>query len=183
MEGKMQSTAITDKTSALLLGANGELTLHLGWMFGKIDFTVTGGPFDAFRPKVNGDFGVCVRAERVPRTADVVVAIKDFDVPRPEQLRDVHYALKETIEQALSGQRVWIGCMGGWGRTGLFMAILAKVCGEHDPIAYVREHYTSHAVETKPQQNYVDEFDVETLRDWLFWAGWTERFRRLLHLR
>ena len=70
--------------------------------------------------------------------------------------------------------------MGGWGRTGLFLALIAKVCGEKDPVAYVREHYAPHAVETKDQQAYVESFDVAALQRWLFWRSWTIRWTKAL---
>ena len=79
------------------------------------------------------------------------------------------------IQEALDGKEVYVGCMGGWGRTGLFLALLAKVCGEETPILYVRTHYTPRAVETREQQEYVDNFDVGALRRWLFWTTWTRR--------
>ena len=41
--------------------------------------------------------------------------------------------------------------MGGWGRTGLFLALLAKVCGVENPVTYVRENYSPRAVETTDQ--------------------------------
>ena len=70
---------------------------------------------------------------------------------------------------------MWVGCQGGWGRTGLFLALMAKVCGEANPVSYVRHHYSPRAVETNEQMDYVRKFDVDDLQQWLFWRGWTAR--------
>jgi len=155
--------------------ANGTLPLDLGWRGGFLGLRVTGGPFDNFRPGVNANYGVCVRAERVPHTAHAKVAIHDFQVPKPSQKAEVDAALRQAFEQLLFGKRVWVGCMGGWGRTGLFLALMAKVAGVDNPVSYVREHYTPRAVETQEQMEYVYKFDVGELRQWLFWRGWTTR--------
>lgn len=161
------------------IGANGALPIKLGYEGAWLDFEIIGGPFDAYRPGENGDFGVCVRAERVPRAmADLVVPIIDFSVPDPS-LRDlVENTVERAIVAAMEGKRVYVGCMGGWGRTGLFLALLAKACGKEDPVGYVRKHYTPHAVETYDQVRYVAAFDVSRLRNRLFFAAWRVRWGR-----
>ena len=162
------------------LGPNGRLPLALGFYGGFLDFAIIGGPFDGYKPIDNRDFGVCVREERVPPTADVVLPIRDFSVPAASRKDEVDEAIKKTLDAAMAGKRVWVGCMGGWGRTGLFLALIAKVCGERDPVAYVREHYAPHAVETRDQQAYVESFDVAALQRWLFWRSWTIRWTKAL---
>ena len=160
-------------------GPNGRLPLNLGFFGGFLDFTIVGGPFDAYRPGPD-DFGVCVRAERAPDTADLRLGITDFGVPAPSRKGEVDEAIRRTLEAAMTGQRVYVGCMGGWGRTGMFLALLAKVCGEEMPVMYVRHHYTPRAVETTEQARYVTEFDVSELRRWLFWRSWTIRWTKVL---
>ena len=103
-------------------------------------------------PGRNHAFGVCVRAERAPSGRyNVHLPIHDFSVPSPDQQDEVELALRETLEALLDGKKVYVGCMGGWGRTGLFLALLAKVCGVEEPVTYVRENYSSRAVETAEQ--------------------------------
>ena len=115
---------------------------------------------------------------RVPANGyDVHLPIHDFQVPQDEE--DVVYALKDTLYAALSGRTVYVGCVGGWGRTGLFMALLAKAAGVDNPVEYVRRHYTPRAVETKGQLDYVDSFDVIQVRRWLFWQAWRSWFANL----
>ena len=156
------------------LGANGMLPIRLGFNGAYFDFDVIGGPFDAYKPGVNGDVGVCVREERVPKTADFLLPIRDFSAPT--DAKRVNHVLERVIDALLDGKRVYVGCMGGWGRTGLFLAILAKAAGHEDPVAYVRKHYTPRAVETEEQQDYVRAFDVSAIRSYLFWAAWRRRW-------
>ena len=159
-------------------GMNGTLPITLGWNGAFQSFDIVGGPYDSF-PGRDKAFGVCVRAERAPpKGFDAHVPIKDFDVPRSKA--DVDDAIKETLRAALEGRTVYVGCMGGWGRTGLFLALLAKTCGAISPVQFVREHYTPKAVETPEQFKYVMEFDVSELRSWLFWTAWRIRARKLL---
>jgi protein-tyrosine phosphatase len=155
-------------------GPNGNLELKLGLEAGFHNLVVFGGPFDNWKKQSTDDFGVCVRAERVPKNADVRLAIHDFQVPKDE--KEVEEALRQTLAAMLDGKRVWVGCMGGWGRTGLFLSLLAKAVGIKDPVAYVREHYSRRAVETQEQQDYVDKFDVSGIRTWLMFRGWTRRW-------
>ena len=43
------------------------------------------------------------------------------------------------------------------------------------PVSWVRATYDSHAVETKQQKAYVEEFDVKPLQRRLFWYAWHSR--------
>jgi len=49
--------------------------------------------------------------------------IPDFKVPSKEDLEE---AIKKTVKHALSGSNILIHCHAGLGRTGLFVAYLAK---------------------------------------------------------
>lgn len=160
---------------------NGYLPLSLGWQGAFYSFQIVGGPYDAFPGRHRDLFGVCVRAERVkPGSCDVHLPIRDFDVP----LDDAHVemAIRDTFRAAIRGRKVYVGCMGGWGRTGLFLALLAKAAGVADPVAYVREHYSRNAVETPAQEAYVRTFDVTKLRGWLKKYAWAHRFPLLARL-
>lgn len=150
---------------------NGTLPLALGWAGAFYNIEITGGPYDDYTVTRN-TFGVCVRAERV-RANDVHVPIHDFDVPQnPVKVRD---AVAQTLIAALSGREVYVGCMGGWGRTGLFLALVAKAAGVDDPVTYVRENYTSRAIETKAQEDYVKNFDVSSIRLAVNRFAWRKR--------
>lgn len=158
------------------LEPNGTLPLKLGFRGAFFDIRIIGGPFDAYRPGDNADVGFCVRAERVPPTADYVLLIEDFSVPLALDLHRVNFTLARIMEHAMSGERVFVGCQGGWGRTGLVLALLAKVAGVEDPVAYVRAHYTPYAVETEDQRAYVAEFDERPVQAELYRTAWRKRW-------
>lgn len=128
---------------------NGYLTLKL--MGGK-SFRVYGGPY-AERPETMR--GVCMAKEHAHRPADVRVPTVDFGVPRRE---DLLIALDKVVDFLRRREQVYVGCMGGIGRTGTFLALLAKLFGEKEPIKYVREVYLAHAVETPMQEGLVETF-------------------------
>ncbi|WP_420037409.1 protein-tyrosine phosphatase family protein [Streptomyces sp. cg28] len=57
-------------------------------------------------------------------------------------------------------ERVEVACAGGRGRTGTALACLAVLDGvpAAEAVAYVRRHYSPHAVETPWQKRYVRRF-------------------------
>lgn len=143
------------------------------WLESK--FEITGGPY---RYKPPNRMGVKMAVE-VNLSCDVDVPTKDFDVP---SVIDLKVGLIKALMLLHEGKQLYVGCMGGIGRTGLFLAALAKVSYEyerygwgrflrwdhrvHDPVAYVRKHYYSHAVETKEQKDYIAALNVKDIVAW-----------------
>ncbi|WP_035841404.1 protein-tyrosine phosphatase family protein [Kitasatospora azatica] len=68
-------------------------------------------------------------------------------------------ALQEAWTRAET-ERVELACAGGRGRTGTALACLAVLDGvpSAEAVAYVRHHYSSHAVETPWQRRFVTRF-------------------------
>jgi hypothetical protein len=112
--------------------------------------TVTGGPFDAIP---DGAFGVCLEpAAAKAWLADVALPVPDFGVPEPAALKAAVAAVLAQLE-AQPERPVHVGCRAGVGRTGLFLACLARAAGvAGDPLDYVRARYLPHAAETAAQQ-------------------------------
>lgn len=151
--------------AATIKGSNGTLPLPRRWLGLFPASRVHGGPF---RHAPSGMHGVCLleRADGMLEPGlDVHMPIEDFQVPR--DVGEVGRGLRHVFTQLLRGRPVYVGCAGGWGRTGLMLALVAKVAGEPDPVAYVRQHYTPRAVETAAQERYVEQFDVKPLQRWL----------------
>jgi protein-tyrosine phosphatase len=67
--------------------------------------------------------------------------------------------LGSLLHRARQGQSVEIGCLGGHGRTGTALALLAVLAGHpsDDAVDWVRTHYCPKAVETDEQQAYVTQ--------------------------
>ena len=137
---------------------------------------LVGGPY---RMKPSHMHGVKMAVE-IDAPCDVSIPTEDFSVPDKDDLRR---GLQKAVHMILDGKVLWIGCMGGIGRTGLFLAALAKLQGEDDPVAYVREHYYPHAVETGEQRAYIDSLNVDGLITWPMRvkAMWF-RFKRLVSI-
>lgn len=117
---------------------------------------ITGGPFDAIP---DGSFGVCLeqRAEKA-WLAEVVLPTPDFGLPDEAALKAAVCAVLRQL-RAEPERPVHVGCKAGVGRTGLFLACLAKAAGvEGCPLAYVRAHYLPHAAETPEQEAMVNAF-------------------------
>jgi len=79
----------------------------------------------------------------------------DFWLPAPS----ASSVLRTAWERAAK-ERVEIACGGGRGRTGTALACVAILDGvpPDRAVAYVREHYDRHAVETPWQKRYVRRF-------------------------
>lgn len=118
--------------------------------------TITGGPFDAIP---NGAFGVCLEMEAQKAwLADVPLPTPDFGLPDPAALKRAVAAVLAQLEVE-PDRPVHVGCRAGVGRTGLFMACLARAAGvEGDALDYVRRHYLAHAAETEDQQRMARSF-------------------------
>jgi protein-tyrosine phosphatase len=82
--------------------------------------------------------------------------IRDFSVPR---LEDVRETITKVIFQAESGSSVAVHCQAGIGRTGMFLAALAKVGKDYSSeqaIRWVRK-YIPGAIEVPSQELFVRE--------------------------
>ena len=80
--------------------------------------------------------------------------IPDFNVPSKKDLEE---AIKKTVEHAEVGKNILIHCHAGLGRTGLFVAYLAKrVLGlsSEEAIHWTRK-VIPHALETDEQSQMV----------------------------
>jgi hypothetical protein len=147
----------------------------------KVAVLVSGGPY-RMRP-AHADFGVKL-AREIDRPCEVSVPIQDFSVP---ETGDLNVGIYETVRAIRAGQHVYAGCMGGKGRTGLFLACLAKALGQDSPVEHVRKTYNSHAVETDEQYEFVTGYQptlgiraqVALLKATVWFKGHTGTVRRV----
>lgn len=147
---------------------NGSIPLRIGRL---IDTTVYGGPY---RQVPELFWGVKMAVE-IDHPHMVAVDTKDFDVPK---VSDLKAGIVKALMAMINEEDVYAGCMGGIGRTGIFLAALAKVQIEYrkakhrpgrgeDPVLYVRKHFIPHAVETAQQEKYIADLDVSDIVSWL----------------
>lgn len=145
---------------------NGVLPIQLG----SLKATIMGGPYLA---KPEGYCGVKMAAE-INAPCVISIPTRDFSVPPVALFR---MGLLQALTLLHQRQKLYVGCMGGVGRTGLFMGGLVKVVSEYrrkthrstlDPKLYVREKYQSHAIETQKQEQYLEDLDVSDLVEWVW---------------
>lgn len=129
---------------------------------GCVQGFVFGGPFKKYVPGTRRLIGVKMAAE-ISHPHEVSIPTHDFSVPDAEDLTE---GIIESLTCIKEGNDVYVGCMGGIGRTGLFMGVLSKALAEYngeeefDPVTYVRANYKGHAIETQEQMAFVRGFDV-----------------------
>ena len=119
--------------------------------FGAVDRTITGGPY---RDRFKDHLGIKM-AEEIKAPCEIDIPTRDFDVPKVD---DLDKGIRASLIPIARGQKVYFGCMGGIGRSGLYAAALAKTLGIPEPVKYVRANFKPHAVETEQQMKYIDAF-------------------------
>jgi hypothetical protein len=149
-----RGAAITHQTSP-----NGYFLLQVGGH----RHVIIGGPFDAF----NGGFGVCLdKHSSKAKDADLLLDVPDFGIPPAALLEK---ALVTTVDFMLHRPDVpvFVGCRGGIGRTGMFMAALVRSVGVDTlhPVEWVRSHYLRGAVETSAQRGLVMAINTKPVWD------------------
>lgn len=141
---------LTPPSIGQLIKVRGRLSYPIGFGHSVVMY---GGPFMEWDKTLTR--GICLAPEQPnSKTADVLIAVKDFGIPHAPELLA---ALSEALTFAMRGEPIYIGCGAGIGRTGLFMACFLKLLGDENPINTVRARYYSHAVETKDQAQFIDD--------------------------
>lgn len=147
---------------------NEDLRLGVQFNFQQgVSGTLFGGPFRKYVPGTRRMVGLKM-AEEIQHPSDFDVDTPDFGVPNEEK---VQQALVWCMQQFKNGNDVYVGCMGGTGRTGLLIGCMVKTfidfcegagipCEAIDPVFYTREKYKPHAIETPPQEAFVRGFDT-----------------------
>lgn len=103
-------------------------------------------------------------AMEIDLPCDVDIPTADFNVP---DKGDFTMGIQQALELLLKKGEIYVGCMGGIGRTGLAIAGILKlydktyVGGMGSPTYYrdrVRRDVNHHAIETKQQLDYLGEY-------------------------
>jgi hypothetical protein len=111
-------------------------------------------PSDPYERATTPDFGLYLDPRWQPPWPHELLEWPDFGLPATPALCR---ALRSLHERAQAGQRVEIGCLGGHGRTGTALGVLAVAtgCPPGDGVAWVRAHYCPEAIETEAQGQLV----------------------------
>jgi len=103
------------------------------------------------------------QAHILPQSATEIIFIpwQDMSIPRMSQVQRV---VDYVVSMIKKGKDVEVGCFGGHGRTGTFIACvivsLLRMPAK-DAISFVRKNYCSNAIETKDQEKFVEDFQKE----------------------
>jgi hypothetical protein len=157
-----------------------QIPLDPGSKWKRQFFVVTGGPFMDCPETMKG----VKMAKEIKQACAVDIPTQDFSVPDRLTL---YRGLDKALDLMLAGEPIYVGCMGGKGRTGLFLAILAKAFGVAKPVEFVRATYYAHAVETKDQYEFVKRFlvtprqrrKIKLVRRWAWLKFWKTNLTRL----
>lgn len=136
--------------------------------FGTVTAHCFGGRFRDYDPSERRLVSVKM-AEEINHPHDISIPTEDFSIPDVE---DMNAGMILALTHIATGKDIYAGCMGGIGRTGLFMGVLCKALmdyhggmykGFKDPVTMVRDRYFSHAIETKQQQEFVRGYDTSEI--------------------
>jgi protein-tyrosine phosphatase len=90
------------------------------------------------------------------------IAWEDYGVP--DDADAAARSIRDAFTRARFGERVEIGCVGGFGRTGTVLACMATLAGVSvdESVEWVRDAYHPQAVETPNQEDWVRWFASTT---------------------
>lgn len=81
--------------------------------------------------------------------------IKNYDVPHHSNFIDV---INQACTYIQEGHTIFVGCLSGHGRTGLFLTLLYyHLTQDKNGLYVIRERYCKKAVESVRQLNYLKE--------------------------
>ena len=147
-----------------------ELKKPIFVVLGTIQGCIYGGPFRQHE-STRRLFSINM-AKEISNPADFHIPTEDYSVPSVEDMQEGIVAALRALKE---GNDIYVGCMGGIGRTGLFMGCFAKVMQDcaaaglvpcldpGDPVLWVREKYKSHAIETTEQEEFVRGFPTDVV--------------------
>ena len=107
------------------------------------------------------------------------VSIVDMGVPKSskEFKKMIHWV----CSQLHKGKRIHVGCIGGHGRTGMFIAaVRAEYIGDLDAGNWVRKHHCTRAIESQAQINFLHKhFGITKIKPLkTHYKGWVEKTGR-----
>lgn len=103
------------------------------------------------------DSGMKMTARSYPWKQGTEFLFRIRDMAAPDNPAEFTKLVKWVRKQLEDGKKVHVGCIGGHGRTGTFLAALVADFGETDAITYVRQHYCQKVVESTEQVNFLHE--------------------------
>lgn len=130
-------------------------------------------PCSSFDVFVGLDHGMQLTARRFPWNDGEEFLFPITDMLVPKDLKEFNKLIQHLMVAIVNGKKVFIGCIGGHGRTGLVLAALLKcMTGEEDAITYVRDNYCQKAVESSGQVDWLNKhFGIKKVKGSKSWES------------
>lgn len=128
---------------------------------GEILGAACGSPREGYDIYIGFDYGMKFKHQLFPwdKTADPIVEFQYHitDMCAPKSPKEFKKMLNWCAEQLEDGKKIHIGCIGGHGRTGTFLAALISLYPDltDDPIQWVRDNHCKKAVESASQIKFL----------------------------
>ncbi len=128
---------------------------------GEIVGGACGSPREGYDIYIGFDYGMKMQHQPFPwdQKADPIIEFqyRITDMCAPKSPKEFKKMIEWCAEQLHDGKNIHVGCIGGHGRTGLFLAALVSLHEDvtDDPIAYVRKHHCKKAVESDSQLKFL----------------------------
>lgn len=136
---------------------------------------VPSGDYDVF---VGLDVGYSKTKRYYPWEKGVEFLYRVPDMGVPKSLASFKKMLGYLEKAILNRENVFIGCIGGHGRTGLVLAALvAKMTGNMKAVPYVRKNYCKKAVESEEQIEWLHKnFGIKKVKSSKNVQGWSNLY-------
>ena len=160
---------------------------------GDKTYVITGGSCTSGNTKghdvfVGLDHGMKMTARQFPWEEGVEIFYPITDMGVPENLPNFKKLIEYLSDSLRAGLKVYVGCIGGHGRTGLvFSALVAHMTKMKDATTYVRKNYCERAVESTKQVDWLAKhFGVKKVKpaktgDWSKGTGRSDTYYDNLH--
>lgn len=130
---------------------------------GEIVGASCGSPRDGYDIYIGFDYGMKMQHQPFPwdlsKYADPIVEFQYHitDMCAPKSPKEFRKMIEWCADQLDDGKKIHVGCIGGHGRTGTFLAALVSLYEDltDDPIKWVRENHCKKAVESKSQIKFL----------------------------
>lgn len=128
---------------------------------GEILGGACGSPREGYDIYIGFDYGMKMSHQPFPwdQKEDPIIEFqyRITDMCAPKSPKEFKKMIEWCADELHHGKNIHVGCIGGHGRTGLFLAALVSLHEDltDDPIGYVRKHHCKKAVESDSQLKFL----------------------------
>lgn len=159
-------------------------TKHKPLKFGKgiLVGASCGSPREGYDIYIGFDWGMEFNHDVYPWETDndpvIEFQFRVSDMCAPKSPKKFKAMITWVCSQLHNGKKIHVGCIGGHGRTGLFIAaVRAEFDGDKDAGNWVRKHHCKKAIESKSQINFLfKHYGIKKIKaSKTEYKGWVEK--------